>query len=94
MDLAPKATIWRKSSYSDDESGECVECAAIHGAEWRKSSHSGDDGGACVEVADLPHRIAVRDSKRPDGPAFTVSPAAFTAFTRATADAALHPHTR
>ncbi|OAR25832.1 DUF397 domain-containing protein [Streptomyces sp. ERV7] len=49
-------------------------------AQWRKSSYSGGSGGECVEVADLPHFVAVRDSKRPEGAALTVSPAAFTAF--------------
>ncbi|GAA2636324.1 DUF397 domain-containing protein [Actinomadura fulvescens] len=34
---------------------------------WRKSSHSGGNGGECVEVASLPHAVAIRDSKDPDG---------------------------
>jgi hypothetical protein len=34
---------------------------------WRKSSYS-DSGGACVETAVLPdRRVALRDSKQPDG---------------------------
>ncbi|GAA0578557.1 DUF397 domain-containing protein [Streptomyces crystallinus] len=73
---------WRKSSYSSDTGGECVECAPLGAAAWRKSSHSGDTGGECVEIATQPHRIAVRDSKNPDGGAFTVSPGAFAAFVR------------
>lgn len=40
-------------------------------AAWRTSSYSGGangGGGECVEVVALPDgRIAVRDSKRPDG---------------------------
>lgn len=39
-------------------------------AAWRKSSRSAGNGGTedCVEVAALPDgRIAVRDSKRPEG---------------------------
>ncbi|WP_405998396.1 DUF397 domain-containing protein [Streptomyces sp. NBC_00829] len=52
-------------------------------AAWRKSSHSGNTGGDCIEVAAQPCRIAVRDSKNPDGPAYTVTPAAFTAFVTA-----------
>ncbi|MFB4295650.1 DUF397 domain-containing protein [Actinomadura sp. NTSP31] len=37
--------------------------------EWRKSSHSGGvNDEACVEVTDLGGRIAVRDSKNPEGP--------------------------
>lgn len=50
--------------------------------QWRKSSYSGGTGGDCVEVAAQPCRVAVRDSKRPDGPAFTVAPEAFGAFVR------------
>ncbi|MGW5850287.1 DUF397 domain-containing protein [Streptomyces sp. NPDC055254] len=74
---------WRRSSYSGDTGGDCVECAPLHGAAWRKSSYSGDTGGQCVEVAAQPCLVAVRDSKNPDGPAFTVRPAAFAAFVRA-----------
>jgi hypothetical protein len=37
------------------------------GLRWRRSSHSGD-AGECVETAVLPDlRIAVRDSKHPEG---------------------------
>ncbi|MFE5537024.1 DUF397 domain-containing protein [Streptomyces sp. NPDC056492] len=72
---------WRKSSYSGDTGGQCVECAPL-GAAWRKASCSGTNGGDCVEVAAQPCLIAVRDSKDPEGPAFTVSPAAFAAFVR------------
>ena len=36
---------------------------------WRKSSRSSGAGGtACVEVAELPDRVAMRDSKDPAGP--------------------------
>ena len=67
---------WRKSSYSGQD-GNCVEVAR---AEWRKSSYSSQSGN-CVEVArDLPARIAIRDSKSPDGPALLVSPATWRAF--------------
>lgn len=51
-------------------------------ATWRKSSFS-DAGEQCVEIADIrPTRgfIAVRDSKRPTGPALAFAEAAFTAF--------------
>ncbi|MEU7294570.1 DUF397 domain-containing protein [Streptomyces exfoliatus] len=77
---------WRKSSYSSDTGGQCVECAPLGTATWRKSSFSGDTGGQCVEVADLTAHIAVRDSKNPEGPAFLTAPAAFTAFVRAAAE--------
>jgi hypothetical protein len=43
-------------------------------AEWRKSTRSGDNGGDCVEVArNLPHIVAVRDSKNPHGPVLILS---------------------
>ncbi|MGW0394252.1 DUF397 domain-containing protein [Streptomyces sp. NPDC003042] len=74
---------WRKSSYSGDTGGECVECAPLGAAAWRKASYTGSSGGDCVEVAAQPCRVAVRDSKNPDGPAFTVAPAAFAAFVSA-----------
>ncbi|MEU9703715.1 DUF397 domain-containing protein [Streptomyces sp. NPDC047981] len=77
---------WRKSSYSGDTGGQCVECAPLGAAAWRKSSYSSDTGGQCLEVADLAAHIAVRDSKNPEGPAFLASPAAFTAFVVAAAE--------
>ncbi|MFI6640574.1 DUF397 domain-containing protein [Streptomyces sp. NPDC050504] len=78
---------WRKSSYSGDQ-GDCVECAPFGTAAWRTSSYSADQG-QCVEIAAQPCRIAVRDSKNPDGPAFTITPTAFTAFTTAAAEGRL-----
>lgn len=58
-------------------------------AEWRKSSRSGDNGGACVEVArNLPHIVAVRDSKNPHGAVLIISRdewASFITLIRATA---------
>ncbi|MGW7031238.1 DUF397 domain-containing protein [Streptomyces xanthophaeus] len=74
--------LWRKSSYSGSNGGECVECAPLGGATWRKSSYSGGTGGECVEVASRPHLVAVRDSKQADGPVFAVAPHAFATFVR------------
>ncbi|MFD5314075.1 MULTISPECIES: DUF397 domain-containing protein [Streptomyces] len=71
---------WRKSSYSSDQGGECVECAPLGLLAWRKSSYSSDQGGNCVEVGELPATVAVRDSKIPAGPVLTLTPAAFTTF--------------
>ncbi|WP_433450020.1 DUF397 domain-containing protein [Streptomyces sp. CA-142005] len=72
---------WRKSSYSSDQGGECVECAPLGPLAWRKSSYSGDQGGDCVEIADTPcATIAIRDSKTPAGPILTLDPATFTTF--------------
>jgi hypothetical protein len=72
---------WRKSSYSGDQGGDCVECVPLGSLTWRKSSYSGDQGGQCLEMAELPDEgIAIRDSKTPAGPILTLDPAAFTTF--------------
>ncbi|WP_253874549.1 DUF397 domain-containing protein [Actinomadura rupiterrae] len=44
------AARWRKSSYSGNTGGQCVEVADIA---WRTSSHSTNTGGQCVEVGDV-----------------------------------------
>ena len=77
----PRGIQWRKSSYSGDQGGDCVECAPLGPLAWRKSSHSGDQGGECVEMAAAPcTTVAVRDSKTPAGPVLTLPPAAFSVF--------------
>ncbi|WP_370667074.1 DUF397 domain-containing protein [Streptomyces sp. IBSBF 2507] len=76
----PTTIQWRKSSFSGDQGGDCVECAPLGPLAWRKSSYSSDQGGECVEVAELPATVAVRDSKAPAGPILTLAPATFTAF--------------
>lgn len=62
-----------------------VRAADLPGAAWFKSSYSATDQSQCVEIADtrrVLRRVAVRDSKNPDGPALLIAPAAFTRFTR------------
>jgi Domain of unknown function (DUF397) len=49
---------------------------------WFKSSYSSSGGGECVEVAACPDTVHVRDSKDPDGPSLTFSPAAWSSFVR------------
>ncbi|MFB7594435.1 DUF397 domain-containing protein [Streptomyces sp. NPDC056160] len=72
---------WRKSSYSSDQGGNCVECAPLGALAWRKSTYSGDQGGECVELAETPcASVAVRDSKVAAGPVLSLSPAAFAGF--------------
>ncbi|RMB86971.1 DUF397 domain-containing protein [Streptomyces shenzhenensis] len=72
---------WRKSSYSSDQGGECVECATLGAVAWRKSTYSGDQGGDCIEVAEAPcATVAVRDSKNPTAPHLAFAPAPFTSF--------------
>ena len=78
MDLTH--AVWRKSSYSASNGGDCVEVAEV----WRKSSYSGSNGGNCVEVARTPPAaIAVRDSKDPDGPRLIFTPQDWATFTAA-----------
>ncbi|MER6813823.1 DUF397 domain-containing protein [Spirillospora sp. NPDC000708] len=64
------ASARRKSSHSGGEGQECVEAAPA----WRKSSHSEGGSGQCVEVAAGERRVAVRDSKDPDGAVLAVAP--------------------
>jgi hypothetical protein len=73
MSLAP----WRKSSYSNGERGNCVECAS---AAWQTSSYSNGRGGECVEVAELPTAVALRDSKHPARDHLTLPGREWTAF--------------
>ncbi|AJE85130.1 putative toxin-antitoxin system, toxin component [Streptomyces albus] len=70
---------WFKSSYSDNQGGDCLEVALDWhkssysddqggdclevALDWHKSSHSDNQGGACVEVAACPQTIHLRDSK-------------------------------
>ncbi|MET9691254.1 DUF397 domain-containing protein [Streptomyces sp. NPDC006514] len=68
------AVPWRKSSYSSTNGGDCVECAPLGTAAWRKASYGGTTGGD--------GQVAVRDSKNPGGPVFTVTAGAFTTFVR------------
>ncbi|MEU5955831.1 DUF397 domain-containing protein [Streptomyces sp. NPDC047525] len=87
---SPRGTRWRKSSYSGGTGGECIECAPLDGTTWRKSTYSGNTGGECIEFA-APRQgtIAVRDSKNPEGPAFTTTPRAFATFVQAAATGTL-----
>ena len=49
-------------------------------AAWRTSSRSSANGGDCVEVAAVPGRVAVRDSKDPDGPKLRFTRVQWAAF--------------
>lgn len=62
--------VWRKSSHSGGNGGQCVEMA------WRKSSYSGGNGGDCVELASVG---AIRDSKNSDGPMLRIALGSFVA---------------
>jgi Domain of unknown function (DUF397) len=86
MDLSQ--VIWRKSSRSNANGGQCVEVGI-----WHKSTFSGENGDSCVEVAladglqteakrtTLAERLfLVRDSKDPDGPVLTFTPSEWDTF--------------
>ncbi|MGW7248639.1 DUF397 domain-containing protein [Streptomyces decoyicus] len=80
---------WRKSSYSDEHGGNCVEVAHEFpgAASWRKSSYSDQNGGSCLEVSDdHPGIVPVRDSKTPHGPALVFTAPRWTAFIDAVKD--------
>jgi hypothetical protein len=65
-----------------DEIRGDVSVAELRGAGWRKSRASNASGN-CVEVAALrPGVAAVRDSRRPDGPALVCTPARLAVFVR------------
>ena len=68
-------TAWRKSSYSADNGGNCVEVGT-----WRKSSHSGSNNGDCVEVGGGGPAVVVRDTKDRTGTALTFGADAWLRF--------------
>lgn len=62
-----------------DELGNGVP-AVLPDLSWRRSSYSGQLGN-CVEIAHLPGgRVAMRDSRDPDGPTLVCGPAEHSAF--------------
>lgn len=50
---------------------------------WFKSSYSGGNTTECVEVAHLSRNLAVRDSKRAEGPSLVFSSGAWCGFVEA-----------
>ncbi|MFD6435039.1 DUF397 domain-containing protein [Streptomyces venezuelae] len=78
---------WRKSSYSGNTGGECIECAPLDGATWQKSTYSTAPNDDCIEFAQAQCNgtVAVRDSKNPAGPTLTLTHTAFTHFVDAAA---------
>jgi Domain of unknown function (DUF397) len=49
------------------------------GLAWLKAQSSGANG-QCIEIASSPGKIAIRDSKDPDGPILVYTPGEFRAF--------------
>lgn len=67
---------WRKSSYSTDGGGNCVEVG------WRVSTYSTEAGGNCVEVGPVDVVVGIRDTKNRAGGQLTVSRTTWAAFVR------------
>ncbi|WUV84706.1 DUF397 domain-containing protein [Streptomyces sp. NBC_01476] len=45
--------MWRKSSHSGGDGGNCIEASdSLTNSSWRKSSYSGGSGGNCIEASD------------------------------------------
>ncbi|WP_369030676.1 MULTISPECIES: DUF397 domain-containing protein [Streptomyces] len=78
--------VWRKSSYSSTNGGDCLEFGGTISVSelsvsWRASSYSSSNGGECLEVGDgITAIVPVRDSKAPNGPAILFAPAAWASF--------------
>lgn len=65
----------------ENSEASTVRSSQFPHASFRKSSRSnGGGGGACVEVAELPGRVAMRDSKDPTGPVLAFSCSEWRAF--------------
>lgn len=87
--------VWRKSTYSDGNGGDCVEVGTwrksshsdgnggecVEVATWRKSTHSDGGGGQCVELASSGSVILVRDTTNRDGGTLAFTADAWSAFT-------------
>jgi hypothetical protein len=65
---------------SDVASASEIKASEIR-ATWIKSSYSGPTGGNCVEIAFLASgRVAMRNSRHPDGPALVFTRSEWDAF--------------
>ena len=86
MEPAAVTPGWRKSSYSSNGGGSCVEVGAVP---WRKSSYSNGGADNCVEAGHLRDSVLIRDTtQHGDGPVLRVSARTWRAFTTAVRDCA------
>jgi hypothetical protein len=67
-------TGWRKSSYSSNGGGACVEVGV-----WRKSSYSNGGTSGCVEVGGAAVGVLVRDTTDRTGASLTIPVTAWRA---------------
>jgi hypothetical protein len=78
QEVEPK---WRKSSYSHNGGGSCVEVGAVP---WRKSTYSSNGGAACVEAGNESGTVLVRDTTQHGrGPVLRVTPTDWRRFATA-----------
>ena len=61
-------------------SGKITLSEAERGALLWSKAHRSTANGSCVEIASTVGKIAMRDSKDPDGPILVYTPAEFSAF--------------
>lgn len=80
MDL--NGALWRKSSFSGDNGGNCVEVTELEHVALTTEHGSGQGTGGPVHKAGQGRLIAVRDSKDPDGPKLFFTSDEWTAFIR------------
>ncbi|MFC0862912.1 DUF397 domain-containing protein [Sphaerimonospora cavernae] len=66
MDL--NSALWRKSSFSGDNGGNCVEVTELEHVALTPHHMSGQHVDGAAHKAGHGRLIAVRDSKDPDGP--------------------------
>ena len=57
--------------------------------EWRKSTYSGING--CIEIAFVNHRVAIRDSKDPEGQVLLITIVEWRAFLDGARDGEFDP---
>ncbi|MCT9930750.1 DUF397 domain-containing protein [Planotetraspora sp. A-T 1434] len=77
MDLS--MARWRKSSFSGDNGGNCVEIAEVADVTDSSDQTVGHVDGP-GHKSDHSRLIAVRDSKNPDGPKLFFTPSEWAAF--------------
>lgn len=65
---------WRKSTYSGNNGGDCVEVGT---APWRTSAYSTANGASCVEVGGAASLVVVRDTTDRAGATLAISAVAW-----------------
>jgi hypothetical protein len=78
-----------ESNVHDTDIPNGIAADQLRTASWRRSGRS-NPTGCCVDLAELPGgRVAMRNSRHPDGPALIYSRAQISAFVAAAKNSAL-----